>query len=284
MRRIATGFLILLVSACSPTVETTGTSGTAPTLPQTTVTAPPPPDSACPDTENFRDSGRIALFEPQTADATELGTITWSTKGSCETFTFEFFTDDGTPATTAPPLAVDYLTDREVLRIAAGVTTTVVSDQLVETALVERAFVVRSEDGGALVDLHLRGATIASVDVQSSPARATIRIQPGGPEPSGTTALADNLVLTKPDDGDESGTLVMVEGYVLDTDRPVVVIATAGGEIANQMTIEVPDGEGMWSRFAVTLPLPAGEVALFVGEEDPGDGHLVGVTVDVTIR
>jgi hypothetical protein len=54
--------------------------------------------------------------------------------------------------------------------------------------------------------------------------------------------------------------------------------------VVAESSVTAADWAETWGEFAAPLVLPEGQVELFVGEESPTDGGLVGVTLNLTIR
>lgn len=285
--RTALGIVFaVVVAACAP--ATTPTTTVTPPSP-TTTTAPPPtttttPAGTCPGEGPFSEGGRIAEVPQANSDATTLGRISWDTSEGCEIFTFAFETAQGAPATTPPTVQVGHLETFQILRIYLDVEATTITDQLVETPLVDQLFVVRSLDGGMFVDLHLASPAQARVEVSRSPASLTLYLQPGENPFSGTASVGDLVVVASPPSGAEVDQKVTVIGYSRTFEANVLFIATAGDEIVAETFTTAADWVETWGEFRTILDLPPGEISLFVGEESPRDGTLEGVTISLVVR
>ena len=278
--------LALLVAACVPATAPTTTSATPPTttttLPVTTTTAAKA--GGCPGEGAFKEGGRVAQIPQPGSDATTLGQISWDASENCEVFTFTFETAEGAPATTPPSVRVGHLDTFQILRIYLDVDATTITDQLVETELVERLFVVRALDGGMFVDLHLAAPAQARVKLNRSPASLTLYLEPGKISFNGTATVGDLVVVTSPPSGTEEDSPVTVRGYSRTFEANVLFIATAGDEIVAETFTTAADWAETWGEFRVSMVLEPGEISLFVGEESPRDGTLEGVTISLVVR
>lgn len=222
--------------------------------------------------------------EQPTSDTNSLGLISWTVDDGCERFNIDLETTEGAPATTPPSVVVEFLESRQILRVWTDVDATVVTDQLVETPLVGRLFVVRALDGGIFVDFHLAGPSQASVGISSSPAQLTLELQPALDAFSTPAVLAENVVVLTPGEGIQTGTTVAVSGYSRTFEAAVLVTATAGDVVVAEANLVAADWTGTWGEFHTSLALPPGDVSLFVGEESAEDGELVGATIAIAVR
>ena len=275
---------VLLIAACG---AVSGTSTTTTILPTTSLTTPPPivdPVLGCPEDTEFSDEGRVVRIDQPNSDTRILGLISWQVEEGCERFGLDFETTEGAPATTPPSVVVEFLSSRQVLRIHLDVEETVITDQLVETDLVDRLYVVRALDGGMFVDLHLGAAAAARASISNSPARLTVEIQPGSEELEAFAATSDLAVVVIPPEGSTVGGAVEVSGYARTFESNVLIIATSGDELVAETNVTAADSENTWGEFEATVELPAGDASIFAGEEDAEDGGLVGVTVNVMVR
>jgi hypothetical protein len=281
---------LLLAVACVdvPAGETTTTGPSPSTTPLPASTVPGPttqPVPGCSADPTFVDRGPVLHLDQPTSDTSSLGLISWQTAGGCERFEFGFETAEGAPATTPPTIAIDFMETRQLLRVWLDVDGSVITDQLIETALVDRLFVVRSLDGGMFIDLHLIGPAQARVDVTNSPAHMSLELQPGtDPFLAAPAVVSDRVVVTSPTIGMETGAAVDVEGYARTFEANVLLIATVDDTVVEQTNVTAADWVVTWGEFTAPLLLPEGQVELFVGEESPEDGALVGVTLNLTVR
>lgn len=238
----------------------------------------------CSDEFEFAEGDRIADLQQDASDSGTIGAISWSEEEDCETFTIDFQTSEGAPATTPPSAVVSHLETFQVLRIRLfNVDATVVTDQLVETTLVDRLYVVRSLDEGMLVDLHLAEPAQARMEAASSPARLTLVLKPGLVPITGFATITDRLVVTTPPAGIVDPFLT-VTGYSRTFEGNVTLIATAGNDVVMERSTTAADWSETWGEFRSTLSLPLGEVSLFAGEAGPEDGSLEGATIRLTVR
>lgn len=277
--------MLLVLSACSPSVGEPEASTTAP--PSATTTAPTttlPLVAGCPEGGEFVEDGDIAAIDQIGSDSTTIGAITWDETEACETFTFTFVTSEGAPATTPPGVLAHYVEGTPIVRIGLDTEHTVLTDQLVETALVERLYVVRALEGGMFIDLHLDAPAQSRVEVASSPAQLTLHLQPGIVEYPTPPAISAFVVITSPLDGALVPTTVDLSGYSRSFESNVLIIATAGDEVVAETFTTAADSLETWGEYRATLVLPEGETSVFVGDESPNDGSLEGIAIRLTVR
>lgn len=276
--------ILLLVAACSPASDqgqastTRATTGTtvAPTTTQPLV-------AGCVGENGFVEDGEIGAIEQERSDAATVSSISWRETPSCETFTFAFASSEGAPATTPPSVTATYVEGVPIVRVGVDVDSTVITDQLVETALVERLFVVRALDGGMFVDLYLAAPAQAHVTVSESPAEVTLHLQPGIVEYRTKPAMSDLVVIAAPLEGAIVAPTIDVVGYSRTYESNVLLIATIGDEVVAEEVTTSADSVETWGEFKSTLQLPLGEVSVFVGDENPEDGRLEGIAIQLTV-
>jgi hypothetical protein len=254
---------------------------TSTTSPTPTSTLPPVVD--CPGAGDFGEGSGIASVEGESSDATRLGRVSWERSERCESFRFEFETSEGAPATAVPDISIDHLPSLQVIRISMGITSAVITDQLVETEMVDRLYVVRSLDGGMFVDLHLNTPAAARARVQSSPAVLSVDLRPGFLEFTGESSIHDRTVVVSPGATSEIASITTFEGYSRAFEGNVLVIVTQGDSVVTETSTTAADHLETWGEFSVDVPLPTGEVSVFVGEASPQDGRIDGVTLDLTV-
>lgn len=285
MRPRAVFLLVLLLAACTGNGTVTTEGSTLPTL----TSAPPGPTSTlppvveCPGVGDFEEGSGIADVPSEGSDSRKIGRISWETNDQCETVHIDFETSEGAPATTVPEIQVNHLESFQVLRVSLDVEATVVTDQLVETSLVDRLFVVRSLSGGMFLDLHLAAPAAVRVSTSSSPARLSLELRPGIVPFVGESAVGENVVLTSPVAGSVVDVTTQLFGYSRTFEANVLVIATQAGEVVAETDTLAADYLETWGEYRVLVDLPPGEVSVFVGEESPEDGNLKGITVDLTV-
>lgn len=282
-----TTFAVLLIIAVACTeggVATTAdrAAGTSTTSPAPTSTLPPVVE--CPGVGQFQEGGGIADMPGEGSDSRNIGRISWERSDRCETFHIDFETSEGAPATTPPGIRVDHLESFQVVRIAMGVDRTIVTDQLVETNLVKRLYVVRSLSGGLFVDLHLAEPAAVRASVSSSPARLSVELRPGLVPFRGTSSVEGDIVLTSPPAGAEVDANVQLLGYARTLEGDVLTVVTQDGEVVEESSTTAADTLDTWGEYRVELDLPQGPVSVFVGRENPEDGSLQGVTVDLMVN
>jgi hypothetical protein len=279
---------LLFVAACAPVTITTTTSTTAPTTTTTTVgqTTVPTTEAplGCVDSSEFVELGQVARIDQPSTDANILGPISWDVTGGCERFRLDFETNEGAPATTPPSVSVEFLDSGQILRINLDLDRTVLTDQLVETPLVDRLYVVRALDGGLFVDLHLAGPSQAQAAVRNSPAGLTVELQMGIQPFVGTATISDQVVVVEPLPGAEIGTSFEMNGYARTFEGNVLVIVTSAGQAVAETNTQAADWAETWGEFRTSVEVLPGPTSLFVGEESPGDGSLSGAMVEITAR
>lgn len=260
------------------------TTSIAATSQPSLITTTQPLVLGCPVEEQFTEGGLVDEFDNTGSDSTTIGLIRWQADASCETFQVGFETAEGAPATTPPSVTAQFIDDIGVLRIATSAVDTVITDQLVETALVNRLYVVRALDGGMFIDLHLAAPTQARIDLTSSPARLEVVLQPGILPYSAQPVTAESIVLTFPTDEATIPTTLSVEGYARGIGADVAAVAITGQEgddVVVEADATTADNTETWGEFRVALELMPGPVALFVGDRDSEPGGFEGVSIDL---
>lgn len=241
-----------------------------------------PPVVECPGVGEFEEGGSIADISAQGSDSRNIGRISWERNDRCETFHFEFMTFEGAPATTAPGLSVDHLESLQVIRVSLDIATAIVKEQLVETGLVDRLYVVRSLSGDLFVDLHLAEPAAARASVSSSPARLSLELRPGFVPFMGTSTVGEDFVLTSPAQTEVDGDVQLL-GYARTAAGEVTAVATQDDSVVAEDTATTADATESWGEYRIGLSLPPGQVSVFIGEESPEEG-LQGITVDLTVN
>ena len=282
-RRVAT-VLLALAAACTPAVEEPATTTTEPTKPPTTPRSTVPLVPGCANEGEFTEGGHVDRINQQLSDATTIGAISWEVSPACEIFTISFQTSEGAPATTPPAVIVDYLDSLPIIRIALDTEATVVTDQLVETALVERLYVVKALDGGMFIDLHLRAPAQSLVSIDTSPATLRLDLQPGIVESPDRPAITDLTVVISPSEGDAVASPLEVTGYSRTFEANVMFIATSGGQVVARANTTAADSGETWGEFVGSLEIGPGPISLFVGDQSAEDGSLQGVTLALAVE
>jgi hypothetical protein len=283
----------VLIAACGSTtgVDTTSTQpGIDTSLPAATSTVAPgtttaPPVAGCPTDPSFVDRGRVLRLDQPTTDTNSLGLISWQVDDGCERFGIDFETTEGAPATTPPTVIVDFLETRQILRIWMDLGSTIITDQVVETPLVDRLFVVRALDGGMFLDLHLVGPARARVAITNSPARMSVELQTAEePFVVAPAVISEQVVVVTPSIGTETVPAVDVTGYARTSEGNVLMQASVAGDVMAETVVTAADSAATWGEFRAPLILPAGQVDLFVGEPGADEGEPTGVTLTLTVR
>jgi Immunoglobulin-like domain of bacterial spore germination len=274
--------MLLVLSACAqlgaPGTTSATTSSTSPTP---TSTLPPVVD--CPGAGEFEEGGGIADLDGSGSDSARLGRVSWEESDRCETFNFDFETSEGAPATTTPDVQIDHLESFQVIRISIDVDSSVVIDQLVETDLVDRLYVVQALDGGMFVDLHLAAPAAARATALASPARLSVELRPGFVQMEGNPSHSDGVVLVSPTAEADVATTTQLVGYARTSEGDVLIVVTQAGTLVLETSASPAESDTAWGEFRMDLTLPPGEVSIFAGERSPGDGSLDGLTIDLSV-
>ena len=276
--------LVLLAAWCGGAAVTTSTdSATTRPIP-TTSTTTVPVAIGCPQDTEFVGSGRIGRITQPASDSKTLGLISRTVVDGCEKFGFDFETVENAPATTPPSVDAEFLSGERVVRIHVDIDQTVITDQLVETALVERIFVVRSLGGSMFIDLHLAGPANARISVSNSPARLGLELTPRDGEIGPQASFSDAVVLISPVADSTVGQEFTVTGYGRTFEATVLILATREEEVLAQQAVTAADWVETWGEFTAEVAATPGQANLFVGEESPRDGSLSGITLRLLVQ
>lgn len=228
----------------------------------------------------------MAEIDGEGSDSTRLGRFSWTTTDQCESLDFEYETSEGAPATMVPGVEIEYLDSLQVIRVFMDIGSAALVDQLVETELVERIFVVRALEGGMFVDLHLAAPAAARARVTSEPARLTIDLRPGFVEFNGRSTIDGLVVLVDPTNGSEVETPARIAGYARTFESNVVISVVQDGAILLETFTTAADSEATWGEFEQELALPPGEVAITVGGSTAEDDGPVpdSATINLSVR
>lgn len=278
----------LAIAACGPAATSTSTAPTTPptfasTLPDSTTTTLTPA-KGCPLESEFVASGRIGRITQPTSDSRALGLISRVVDDGCEKFSFDFETTENAPSTTPPSVDAEFLDGERIVRIHVDIEQTVIADQLVETDLVDRIYVVRALDGSMFIDLHLAEAANARIMVSNSPARLRLELTPRDGELAGAASVSDVVVVINPANEATVGQELSVEGYARTFEANVLILASRGDQVVAQQSATAADWVETWGQFSSDVSLTPGGVNMFVGEESPEDGALRGVTLRLTVQ
>lgn len=278
--------LLFAATACGG--QATVTTAPAPTstttaVPATTTTTASP-GIGCPNETEFVATGQIDRITQPSSDSRTLGLVSRQVVEACERFGFDFDTAENAPATTPPSVTASFLEGERVIRISLGINRTVITDQLVETRLVDRMFVVRALDGSLFIDLHLKEKANARIVLSNSPARLTIELHPASGEIGPAPSVSSRMVLITPAVGATVGEEVEITGYARTAEANVLIVAARAEEVLVEESTTAADWVETWGEFGTTVTLPPGTIDLFVGEESPADGSLQGVTLRLTVE
>lgn len=281
--------LVLTVAACGQTAEPIATTSTDVT--STDVSSAPPTSSTtlplvggCGEGGDFFEGGVIGELNQEESDSTGIGTISWSGDEACEAFTIDFVTSEGAPPTTPPSVSATYVGELPIVRIQVDVEGTVITDQLVESAFVDRLYVVRALDGGMFIDMHLSAPAQTRIRTSNSPAELEIEYQPGIVDYALKVESTDLVVLTSPADGAPAEAPIGIEGYSRTFEANVLILVTTGDQLIEETFTTAADYVDTWGEFRTEVTLDPGDYSLFVGDESAQDGSLQGVTIDLTVR
>ena len=264
-------------------------ASTSPTPQVTTTLAPPTPTSSlppvieCPGVGEFEEGSGIADISEESSDASSIARITWDVSDQCETFNIDFATSEGAPATTAPEIRVDHLDSFQVVRVRMSVESTVVTDQLVETGLVERLYVVRSLAGDMFIDLHLVQPAAVRALVTSSPARLTLDLRPGFVPFAGAALVSEDVILTSPIARTGLDPEVQFLGYARTADGEVHAVVRQAGEVVDETSTTTADYLETWGEYRLLTTLPSGQVSVVLGQPAQDDGPIEGITLDLSV-
>lgn len=216
------------------------------------------------------ESGGAGLIERDDTDADIVTGIRWSTFPECERVVIDFAASSGAPAVAPPGVGPLFIRSSGVLRLQLdpAVARSSVLDQVIEGALVDRAFVVRRPTGELFVDLHLRNPALVRVSVVSGPARVVVDAIPGGSPYPATALVSDDLVVVDPA-GASAVYPFTVNGYSRTGAESLQVDIDVGGTVET-FEGEVGLGGDAWGAFTVLIPDgPDGQGTMIVGETVP---------------
>lgn len=274
-----------MVGACSNdgVGDTPGTTAVSTAASSTSPTSTLPPVVECPGGGEFGEGGGISEIDGNGTDAGRLGRISWEASDPCESFVFEFETPEGAPATTVPNIEISHLESFQVIRIQVDIADTVITDQLVETDLVDRLYVVRRLDGGMFIDLHLAAPAAARGRMDASPARLIVDLRPGFVDFQGQATTGANVVVVSPAAGTTVDPVTQFMGYSRTPDANVAIVVTRGDEVVAEANTAAADDIETWGEFTTEMGLPPGEILVYFGEASPLEGSPQGITVDLTV-
>jgi hypothetical protein len=227
------------------------------------------------------EDGAVARVASESSDAEQIGSITWATTPECERFTVDFVTAQAAPATSAPEVTAEWIRSAGVLRVSLDLETTSITDQLVQSNLVDRVYVPRRADRTLFVDFHLLAPALARVSTSSSPGRVLVELSPGGNEYPGLAAFAQNVVVIAPTTGPVE-VPVEISGYSRNFEANTIARITQGATVLAEDFTTAADWVETWGEYSLTLdPDAAGLAVLFVGEQSAQDGSDRGLEIDI---
>ena len=282
--------LALLAVACTgPAGSTTTTTGSSPTSPETTAptttgaTTSTTAAGGCGDSEPMTEAGDAGLLPSPGSDAEQVGALTWTTNDQCETFAIDFVTAEGAPATTAPAASAEFLRQSAIFRVFLDVEVTAVTYHLVQSALVDRAYVVRRPDRSLFVDLHLVQPAVGRLVASSTPGQLLVELAPGGPEYGAVSAFAVNVVVVTPASG-QVDVPIEITGYSRNFEANTIARVTQDGQMLDEDFTTAADWVETWGEYSITLdPVGSGVADLFVGEQSAQDGSDRGIVLEVEL-
>lgn len=227
-------------------------------------------------TGTFTARGPVERFRSDGGDAVNLTGIISESLDGCDRTTLQLGTASGAPATGLNGATIEWLDGVSVLRVSLpGVTATAVSDQVLESLVLDRVFVVRGLDGFLFVDLIADGAASAQAVLETDPARVVIELVPS-PDGEPTPPARDgNVVVTSPIPTPAEYPIV-IEGYSRHFEANV--LARIDGDLVGVTT--AADWLETWGAFLLVVDSgPPEPRELFVGEDSARDGSPVGVTI-----
>lgn len=274
----------LTISACSSNPPATLVTTTSI---QVTTTTTIPSDEICRIGDlKFGDDGLVAALGEDVGDATTVSNIRWEGSSTCERVTIAFATPTGAPAKTLGPTGVSVLGYAGVVRVAlpAELSDTAVADMLADGDLVERAFVIRGDDGSMWIDIHApHGLAIAArASVTTSPSTLVVDITTSDTDTTtvGAATSQTAIVMTPP-----AGPTIYpftVEGYAAPGELATRVQLISDGVVVTDISHSLARWTDTWQAFVVAMSDgPSGAVEIFVGsgdvQLDPDIGALVVV-------
>ncbi len=240
-------------TSTSSTITTSTTSSTT-----TTTTSP------C--GGEFSERGELLSFDSD-GDANRIASLHTDQDGACEQFVIGFTTESGAPATSVSTVDVQFLRDLGLIRISLpGIDHTSIADGVFESLLVDRAYVVRAQDGSLYVDAHLSAPAMARAEIVQSPARVVIQLEAGGEDLPLPPATSDLVVLLTPRERKTTYPLT-VSGYARAFEANVVIRIMKAGSVSSEQVATATDYLEAWGEFSTVFEDgPQGAVELVVGE------------------
>jgi hypothetical protein len=213
-------------------------------------------------------TGTVGNLDRPAGDARLVQQLAWETHQGCERFVVAFGTEDGAPAVAPPSVAATLRRQPGVLRLSLGpeVVGSVVADQLVESELASRIYVVRALDGTLFLDLHLAEPAEARVELASSPARLLVDLRPGGPRFAAPASASTNVVVVEPLPGTVSYPFSAL-GYVRTGENSITGEVRQGAETVAEASSPLAEQSDTWGAFVLLFPSgPPGPSVLTVAD------------------
>ncbi len=287
MKRLLVLF-VALVAACTQSGATTTTASPPTTIASTTTLAATTTEASPSTTAasggcgvEGTEEGSVGTLANAETDAEQLASITWDTNPDCERFTLAFTSAEGAPATSAPGASGEFIRSNAILRISLDVEVTAVTDQLVQSGLVDRIYVVREADRTLFVDFHLSAPAVAAIGTTEGSGELEVTFEPGGPEYEAVASFADNVVVVTPAPGEVDGPII-VSGYSRNFEANTIVRLTQDGTVVVEDFTTAADWVETWGQFEVEIsPEGSGPAELFVGEQSAQDGSDRGLVLDI---
>lgn len=279
--------LAVIAVACAPQGDDPTTTSSLPATTTTTLdpSAPPCLTGDFP----FTSDGPVAALGEDAGDATVLAGVRWERYSGCERLVFDFFNDDGAPASTLGPAGAIALGESGILRVTLpdGVATSAVADTLLDGALAEALYVARDAAGALFVDVHLGGETAVGARAFEvvSPIRLVVDLR-SEDEPTaivGAATTSSDVVVITPTPGAALYPL-RVLGYARPDAGAVRVRLAAGGVVEVERSAPTSGPSDVWKTFEVRLPDgPSGPVELAVGPVDAFGELVNAVTIPLEL-
>lgn len=269
-------------STTPPTATSSTTLGNTDTTTTTTEAVPVPGCEGAPDA--YTSEGPVAIIGDSQSDASQISSLLVEPSGECERLEIGLQTAGGAPATALPEVRVEILPDSGVVRVRfpQSIRSTAITESILESAYVRRAYVVRALEGGLFVDLHVSEPVSARALELRNPARAAVELRPGGAPLQSGPAVAERVVVTEPGRRTVDYPL-LISGYARTFEASVIARVVAAGTVEAEYVTTAADYLETWGEFAIEIPDgPGGEIAIFVGEDAPGDGSPTGVTIELS--
>jgi hypothetical protein len=178
-----------------------------------------------------------------------------------------------------PTAEVELISAAGVVRIKfdPSVTSTAITETLLEGSLIKAAFVVRSLDGSIFVDAHLSESVAARTFTQTNPTRVSVELQPIPGEAPEFPMVGTTVVVTGPSSRSVEYPII-VTGYARTFEANVIGRVSSATDAGSEAVTTAADYLQMWGEFRLEISAgPGGDITIFVGEDSPIDGEPIGV-------